>query len=236
MQIKKEPGIGDADGDSAGAATATGQAGNQVQAADSTAAGDAATAADDTAANDAAKAADSTADIAETARAATSDDVTTPVESATAADAKPADEGSEYTDLDEDRSIPDGDSEYNTDEMDEMIEAMQEGDRRFGPKAAVSQQLNKGQPAALATRDAGIADVTGHIAEPSADNAAQNDHGNADDTMHDNGHQTGDSSSESEDSSSDTSVRTAHSPLQTTHFSISAVQRENDLQLFVNQL
>ena len=64
----------------------------------------------------------------------------------------------------------------------------------------------------------------------------QDDNGNADNTSHNNGHQTGDSSSESGDSSSATSVRTAHSPLQTTHFSISAVQQENDFQLFVNQL
>ena len=48
--------------------------------------------------------------------------------------------------------------------------------------------------------------------------------------------QTDGSSSESGDSDSDTSVRTPHSPLQTTHFSMSAVQRDNDLRLFVDQL
>ena len=234
VQVKKEPGTGDADGDSTGAATAAEEAADQVQAADSTATSDVATAADSTAANDAAKAADSTtpADIIEAATTTTSKSV----HSAPETNAGPTDDESDYTDLDEDRSIPDGDSEYNTDEMDEMIEAMEEGDRRFGPKAATSQQRDHGQTKAQAKQDVDIADVTGHIAEPSADNAVQDGNGNADNTSHSSGQQTDDSSSESGDSSSDTSARTAHSPLQTTHFSISAVQRENDFQLFVNQL
>lgn len=152
------------------------------------------------------------------------------------ANAAKAAEESDYTDLDDELSIPDGESELASSGQEELEEAMREGVKRFGPNAAALQETNKGQNVSQTEQDAGIADVTGHIAEPSADNATQQDQDDAESTAHNNEHSSSDISSESSASGTSTSIGSAHSPLQVENFSISVAQQQNDLSLFVDKL